>query len=83
MFCSKCGTKLDDNALFCPNCGTKTKAVVNQAPNPMSTQAPVKKKSGMAIIGIIVVILALVAVALFVFIKPGDPQKAGSPVKEL
>lgn len=23
MFCSKCGTKLDDNTKFCPNCGEK------------------------------------------------------------
>lgn len=23
MFCSKCGTKLEDNAKFCPQCGTK------------------------------------------------------------
>lgn len=23
MFCTKCGTKLEDNAKFCPQCGTK------------------------------------------------------------
>ena len=24
MFCGKCGTQMEDNALFCPNCGEKT-----------------------------------------------------------
>ncbi len=28
MFCSKCGTKLDDSAIFCSECGTKVEAVV-------------------------------------------------------
>ncbi|MBO4311118.1 MAG: zinc-ribbon domain-containing protein, partial [Lachnospiraceae bacterium] len=29
MYCSTCGQKLADNALFCPNCGTKV--VVEEA----------------------------------------------------
>lgn len=24
MYCSNCGAKIDDEALFCPKCGTKT-----------------------------------------------------------
>ena len=24
MYCGKCGTQIEDNALFCPNCGEKT-----------------------------------------------------------
>lgn len=24
MFCGKCGTQMEDNALFCPNCGERT-----------------------------------------------------------
>ena len=24
MYCGKCGTQIDDNALFCTNCGEKT-----------------------------------------------------------
>jgi predicted amidophosphoribosyltransferase len=26
VYCSKCGTKIEDNAFFCFNCGTKTQA---------------------------------------------------------
>ncbi len=26
VYCSKCGTKIDDDAYFCPKCGTKTQA---------------------------------------------------------
>ena len=34
MFCSKCGSKIDDGLKFCPNCGnatTATAAAVNTA----------------------------------------------------
>lgn len=31
MFCSNCGAKLDDSALFCGECGTKVEAVVTAA----------------------------------------------------
>ena len=27
MFCTNCGTRLDDDALFCPNCGTRLKTI--------------------------------------------------------
>ena len=26
VYCSNCGAKIDDDALFCPKCGTKTQA---------------------------------------------------------
>ncbi|MGE5188360.1 MAG: zinc-ribbon domain-containing protein [Betaproteobacteria bacterium] len=26
VYCSKCGSKIDDEAYFCPKCGTKTQA---------------------------------------------------------
>ncbi len=38
MYCSICGNKLADNALFCPNCGTKVETAY-EAPAP--TAAPV------------------------------------------
>ncbi|WP_342476596.1 zinc ribbon domain-containing protein [Paenibacillus sp. FSL H7-0350] len=36
MFCSNCGTKLDDNAKFCFNCGTKTIGVNDIQESPQS-----------------------------------------------
>ena len=38
MFCSNCGTKIDDNAKFCMNCGAKVISAANvQAPSVSST----------------------------------------------
>lgn len=31
MFCSKCGTKLEDDSIFCPQCGTKVAGGSNSA----------------------------------------------------
>lgn len=44
MFCPKCGTKNDDDALFCANCGTKLEVptpVAEPAPAPVEAAAPV------------------------------------------
>jgi len=35
MYCSNCGEKLSEDALFCPKCGTKTlKGAEENVPNP-------------------------------------------------
>ena len=41
MYCEKCGTQLNDNALFCSNCGEKCSAAINITEPPTL----VKKKT--------------------------------------
>jgi hypothetical protein len=46
MFCSSCGTQVDNNAQFCPNCGTKfvqmpTSAETGVLSSPPSSPIPV------------------------------------------
>ncbi len=36
MFCTKCGTEVDDKVRFCPSCGHPTKGA-QDAPNPYAT----------------------------------------------
>lgn len=56
MYCSNCGTKIPDGALFCPNCGQKVKDAVQPAagsekataaaqPAPAAAAAPAKEKT--------------------------------------
>lgn len=40
MYCSNCGTKLDDDALFCTKCGTKVEIVAEVVPEPVVEQKP-------------------------------------------
>ena len=50
MFCSNCGTKLNDDAIFCPSCGTKqseaaeantTSASFAPIPDPIIPNIPI------------------------------------------
>ena len=68
MFCTNCGTKLEDNSRFCTNCGAPTG---NTAVQPTSAPAPApKKKFPVALI----VILAIVVVAAAVFLLSGGEK---------
>ncbi|MFB3894755.1 MAG: DUF4190 domain-containing protein [bacterium] len=76
MFCSSCGTQVDNNAQFCPHCGTKfvqiPTAVVSPeplSPPPVSSvpgTAPIPtpsipgKASGQAITSLVLGILGLI-----------------------
>ena len=64
MFCSYCGSKLDDGAVVCPNCGAKTGAnpqtttPSTTTPPPVATAQPVyeppkDKSNTIAIVGFI------------------------------
>lgn len=60
MFCGKCGTQIEDNALFCPNCGEKT---VNTDLSVQKRQKAEAKKFALpiGIVAGVVVIIVLVA----------------------
>lgn len=40
MFCSQCGTLVDQNASFCAKCGTKLVAAEQSAPESINTEVP-------------------------------------------
>jgi outer membrane protein OmpA-like peptidoglycan-associated protein len=67
-FCTKCGQKLEAGFQFCTSCGAPVAATVEPAP-PAAVQsrapqalAPVKKRSGVALLLIFLGVLALLAV---------------------
>ena len=47
MFCTNCGTRLDDDILFCPNCGTKIarEATEEKAAEVKAEEKPVEAKA--------------------------------------
>lgn len=63
MYCSSCGTELDDNAQFCSSCGESVQGTENHQPTDSQSGSDEKQshfdfKSGLyGIIGGIVVIL--------------------------
>lgn len=79
MYCSNCGSKIDDDSLFCPNCGTRTAAsgapvstpvppVQAETPEPA---APKKKLSKGVLIGIIAGAAAVVAAVVLLVVLLG------------
>lgn len=79
MFCSQCGTNLPDDAQFCAACGARVSDMVESgtvregvaAESPSSSPAPSgkRKKTGL-IIGIVaVVVVALVGVGVYAFLS--------------
>lgn len=74
MYCTECGTVIDDNAVFCSNCGKRVKGTYNA-----STVAPTYNDDssgiGFAIAGFLVPICGLI---LYLAERKDRPQKAKS-----
>lgn len=43
MFCSNCGSKLEDNAKFCSNCGNQVRAISTPAGNDLEKEIVIKE----------------------------------------
>lgn len=70
MFCRKCGSQIDDEAVVCPNCGVPTVNYYNRGgiapntpspvqPNMQTTVPQYEKTNGMAIAAFVVSLLSL------------------------
>lgn len=65
MFCSNCGTKVNDNANFCPQCGATVNGE-NQTTGE-TVQHSIDNKKKLNILGIVgIVVAAVVAVVVFI-----------------
>ena len=71
MYCSKCGKLNDDNANFCANCGNMLKNNLDSSnQNIIINRYEIvekKKRSGMAVAGMILGIISLPYYIIFVF----------------
>ena len=80
-FCSKCGTKLDEDAKYCPKCGTPTAATSETArsePVRKSSKKPMSSLTiALIVIIAVVVIIALISTVFFFGIFPFE-RKIGS-----
>lgn len=68
MFCGKCGTQMEDNALFCPNCGEKT------TNDGLQNQSKINSKKFTLPFGL-VAIVALIVVIIVSLIGGGGYKK--------
>lgn len=69
MYCEKCGTQINNDALFCPNCGEKT-VVIDKS---TQMQSKTGRKKFALLLGIITgVILIVVLIVLLIY---GDGYK--------
>lgn len=83
MFCRKCGFEIPDDSAFCVKCGTPVEGVAEQSQKtepvtikyeekkPADTK-PVKKKKAGLIIACVVVVLALALAGLYFFVLKGS-----------
>ncbi len=67
MFCSKCGTKLPEDARFCPDCGTKVEVPVIIIP-PSPPKPTVKKSNGAGAVIAVILICVISFVAIIALI---------------
>ncbi len=70
MYCSQCGSKVDDNALFCPYCGAR---LVPRQANPLQVQ-----EEGCIAWSILGFFLPLVGVILYIMWIETRPNTAKS-----
>ena len=95
MYCSNCGTPVNDNDKFCPECGApveparqepreEARTAASPAPAPVSepTSAPKKKTHKALWIALICIALALIAAAVAVFaIRPWEKCAPRTPAE--
>lgn len=70
MYCSKCGQKIPDNAIFCDNCGAdqRQKAPAQISPAPQKAEKPPKQRKKLsgkakAIISLSVILAVIIGIA--------------------
>ena len=76
MFCGNCGNQIPDGVGFCPNCGNATGA---QEAAPVTTEAPVAKKSKKNMIIGIAAVAIVVALAIILICVIAGGGKANDP----
>jgi hypothetical protein len=68
MYCSKCGSKNSDDAIFCSSCGSNLKTVdAKLDENAQNVEVKIKKKNSLVTIGHILGILLLFQSASYIF----------------
>ncbi len=65
-YCGRCGEALKKTANFCPECGASTHASSARRPRDVQGTAIAKPKGGPRVGGGVILVLALIALALFV-----------------
>lgn len=64
MYCRKCGSRLDDDAVICPNCGVPTDKFYTSQPygsqQPYSPATGTRRSNGLAIAGFIVSLVSII-----------------------
>jgi hypothetical protein len=93
MYCTNCGTQIDDDSLFCPNCGARQSApvppVTEEMPVPPAAEtpaeafdpepaAPKKKLSKGALIGILAGAAAVILLVVLLIVLLGGGSNGGS-----
>lgn len=69
MYCRKCGSKLDDDAVICPNCGVPTdkfytsQPYYSQQPYPHAMSS--RRSNGLAIAGFIISLVSILFSYIF------------------
>lgn len=67
MYCSSCGTKLNDDAKFCTNCGTQVSGITGKSPIQKDGQIQAEEKKTNAIKGVLGVIGGIAGVLFAIF----------------